>query len=95
MEKKPKNYAFFKINALPSDQYYNKQIHSPGTGDIVDSGIWLLYRPASLFSLAGRYDNIFPPIRTMNLATGQVENRVVTLTHLKWFILHLGYLLHG
>jgi hypothetical protein len=38
----------------------------PDWGDIVGSGIGLSYRPSSLCSLAGRYDNpmpelIFPP----------------------------------
>ncbi len=37
------------------------QIHSPWLGDIVDSGIRLSYRPASLCSLAGR--QLFPPVR--------------------------------
>jgi hypothetical protein len=45
-------------------------------GDIVDSGIGFPYRPASLCSLAGRYDNpmpesiVCPQSGTMNLATG-------------------------
>ncbi len=34
----------------------------PWMVDIVDSGIGLLYRPASLCSLAGRYDNPMPGI---------------------------------
>ncbi len=29
----------------------------PDWGDIVDSGIWLSFRPARLLRLAGRYDN--------------------------------------
>ncbi len=33
------------------------QILSPWLGDIIDSGMGLSYRPASLCSLAGRYDN--------------------------------------
>jgi hypothetical protein len=42
---------------------------------IVDSGIWLSYRPTSLCSLAGRYDNpmpekaLSPQSGTMNLDT--------------------------
>jgi hypothetical protein len=32
----------------------------PEWGDIVDSGIGMSYRPASLCSLAGRYDNRMP-----------------------------------
>ncbi len=36
------------------------QILSPWLGDIVASGIALLYWPASLCSLAGRYDNPMP-----------------------------------
>ncbi len=34
------------------------QIYKPWPGDIVDSGIGLTYRPASLCSLAGWYDNL-------------------------------------
>jgi hypothetical protein len=48
----------------------------PVLGDIVDSGIGLSYRPASLCNpLAGRYNNpmpeliLSPPSVTMNLAT--------------------------
>jgi hypothetical protein len=33
------------------------KIHIPWMGDIVDSGIGWSYRPASLCSLVGRYDN--------------------------------------
>ncbi len=36
------------------------QMHSPWLRDIVDSGIGLSYRPASLCSLAGLYDFISP-----------------------------------
>jgi len=36
------------------------QILSPGLGDIVDYGKGLWYQPASLFSLAGQYDNPMP-----------------------------------
>ncbi len=36
------------------------QIHSPLLGDKVDYGIGLSYRPASLCSLTGRYDNPMP-----------------------------------
>ncbi len=45
------------------------QIHRPLVGDVVDSGIVLTYRLASLCSLTGRYDNpmnitnIIPPVR--------------------------------
>ncbi len=45
-------------------------------GDIVDSGIGFSYRPASLCSLAGRYDNpmpestVCPQSGTTKLATG-------------------------
>jgi hypothetical protein len=59
------------------------QILSPWLGDIVDSGIGMLYRPASLCSLAGRYDNplsestISPQSGTKNLATGiKIAGRV-------------------
>jgi hypothetical protein len=44
-------------------------------GYIVDSGIGLMYKPASLYSLAGRHDNpmqcqLYPPSQgSMNLAT--------------------------
>ncbi len=38
----------------------SSQIHSPWMGDIVDSGIGLSYRPTSLRSLAGRYNNPLP-----------------------------------
>jgi hypothetical protein len=50
------------------------QIHSPLIGDKVDSGIGLSYRPVSLCSLSGRYDNtmpestLSPQSKTMNLA---------------------------
>jgi hypothetical protein len=48
----------------------------PERGDIVDFGIGLSYRPASLCSLAGRYDNpmlestLSPQSGTVNLASG-------------------------
>ncbi len=51
------------------------QIHSLWMGHIVDSEIGLSYQPASLCSLAGRYDNpmpkstLSPQSGTMNLAT--------------------------
>ncbi len=52
---------------------FSNQIHVPRLGDIVDSCIGLL--PASVSSLAGRYDNPMPELTlshqpgTMNLAT--------------------------
>jgi hypothetical protein len=56
------------------------QILSPW---LVDSGIWMLYRPASLCRLEGRYDNplpestISPQSGTKNLATGiKIAGRV-------------------
>jgi hypothetical protein len=61
-------------------------IHSPSPGDQVDSGIGLSYRPASLCSLAGRYDN--QPYAgadnilksgTMNLASGLVATWAFTV----------------
>jgi hypothetical protein len=54
----------------------SSQIISPRMGDIVDSGIGLPYRPASLCSQAVRYDNLTPESTlspqsgTVNLATG-------------------------
>ncbi len=51
------------------------QVHSPWLEGIVDSGIGLSYRPASLCSLADRYDNPLPELTlsphsgTMNLDT--------------------------
>ncbi len=44
------------------------QILSPWLGDIADSGIWLSNRPASLCSLAGRYDktsHLHTPVRDL------------------------------
>jgi hypothetical protein len=39
------------------------------------AGIWMSYRPASLCSLAGRYDNPMPlKSGTMNLPTGMPNN---------------------
>jgi hypothetical protein len=35
----------------------SSQIHSPWLGDKVNFGLGLSYRPASLCSLTGRYDN--------------------------------------
>jgi len=45
------------------------RILSPRLGDIVDSGIWLSYRPASLCSLAGQYA-IPMPESTMSPSQG-------------------------
>ncbi len=45
------------------------QIRSPWLGTIVDSGIELSYRPASLYSLSGRYDNPMPE-STVSLQSG-------------------------
>ncbi len=42
--------------------------------DKVESGIELLYRPASLFSQAGRYDNPMLESGTMNLATVEPQS---------------------
>jgi hypothetical protein len=39
---------------------YSSQIHSPLLGAKADYGIGLSYRPASLCSLTGRYDNPMP-----------------------------------
>ncbi len=53
----------------------SSQILSPWPGDIVDSGIGLSYRSASLCSLAGWYENPLPESTlslqsgTMNMAT--------------------------
>jgi hypothetical protein len=51
----------------------------PDQGDKVDSGLRLSYWPASLCSLAGRYDSplqqestLSPQLGTMNLATGDI-----------------------
>ncbi len=51
-----------------------RRILSPWPGGVVDSGIRLSYRPASLCSLADRYDNsmpepIIPQSGTKNLAS--------------------------
>jgi hypothetical protein len=52
------------------------QIHSPLLRDTVDYGIGLTYRPASICSLTGQYDNpmskstLSPQSGTMNLASG-------------------------
>jgi hypothetical protein len=54
----------------------SSQIRSPRLGDIVDSGIGLSYRAASLYSLEGRYENPVPELTlshqswTKNLTTG-------------------------
>ncbi len=55
---------------VPSSLYSR---YSEPQKDVVNSGIELLYRPASLCSLAGRYDNpalpeltLYPPSGTMN-----------------------------
>jgi hypothetical protein len=66
-----KRYRQYKVH---KDQICS-QIHSPGLGDIVDYGKGLSYRPASLCSLAGRYDNpmpelpLYPPSGSPNLVT--------------------------
>ncbi len=55
------------------------QIHRPWLGSIVDSGIGLSYLPASLCSLAGRYNNpmteltLSPQSGTTNLAFGRYK----------------------
>ncbi len=52
-------------------------------GDIVDSGIRFSYRPASLCSLAGRYDNLMlkstlsPKPGTKNLVTGEHNENIL------------------
>jgi hypothetical protein len=52
------------------------QILSPRVGDIVDYGMGLLYRPARLHRLAGRYNNPYAivdyiqPSGTKNLVKG-------------------------
>jgi hypothetical protein len=57
-------------------------MHSPLRGDKVDYGIGLSYRPASLSSLTGRYENpiaignLTPPqSETMNWASGLSRER--------------------
>jgi hypothetical protein len=45
---------------LKVDPVFSSQIHSPGWGDKVDSGMGLPYRPARLHRLAFRYDNPMP-----------------------------------
>jgi hypothetical protein len=60
----------------------------PDWGDKVDSGIWLSYRPARLYRLAGRYENplrrsqllYIHHSRTMNLTTVHTVNYGATLT---------------
>jgi hypothetical protein len=63
---------------------FSGQIHSPWLGDIVDSDIWLSYRPASLCSLVvNRYDNQMPELTlsaqsgTINLATAHKATSLV------------------
>jgi hypothetical protein len=53
-----KGYRQYKVHR---DQI-GSQIFSPCPGDIVHSGIGLPYRPASLCSLADRYDNPMPEL---------------------------------
>jgi hypothetical protein len=69
-----KNLQFREISQTRKTKEYHKkssesfvsimliccQILSPWLGDIVASGIALLFWPASLCSLAGRYDNPMP-----------------------------------
>jgi hypothetical protein len=72
-------YYFFLISHSCS------KIHSPWLEYIFDSGIGLSYRPASLCSLAGRYDNPVPELTlspqsgTMNLSTGFFADFTVQL----------------
>jgi hypothetical protein len=73
------SFKYFNIEKLTtrgalfwSDSENSSQIHSPWLGYIVESDIGLSYRPASLCSLAGLYDNtmpesiLYPQSRTMN-----------------------------
>ncbi len=75
---------FYPPSILWALSWTSSKIHSLWMGDIVDSGIGLLYRPASLFSLGGRYDNpmpestLSPQSGTMNLTTGMKD---LTLNH--------------
>jgi hypothetical protein len=53
-------------------------------GDIVDSGIELSYRPVSLCSLAGRYDN--PTLRKKNknfLIYKEIQNGAVAKSYMR------------
>jgi hypothetical protein len=59
-------------SSLECKYKYRGQIHSPWLGDIVDTGIGLLYRSANIFILAGQpyamQSTISPQSGTMNLA---------------------------
>ncbi len=76
------------------------KIYSPWMGDAVDSGIGMSYRPASLCSLAGRYDNpmpestLSPQSGTMNLTTG-LDGIYLSMQLTDWPLLKLALLLIG
>jgi hypothetical protein len=62
--KGPNIFAVVSVDSrfFPSPQlsYTEAKFLVPDWGDIVDVGIGLPYRPASLCGLVGRYDNLMP-----------------------------------
>ncbi len=60
-----------------------RRLHSLWLGNIVDSGIELLYRPANLCILVGRYDNPMPQ-STISPSQGLGIWLLLSIMHKRW-----------